>query len=128
MVRPALPLLALSSFVVVLGCAATASEMRRAEDAYDQARFDHARTWLIDLEDDAPAMSVPMRARYFYLRGMSEYRLGHRLDALHYLEVAKEIVGDDQRLLEQEQRELLERTLAELEPTGRMSHRPPPAP
>lgn len=119
--------LALSA-VAVLGCAATASEMRRAEDAYDQARFDHARTWLVDLEDEAPGMSVAMRARYFYLRGMSEYRLGHRLDALHYLEVAKEIVGDDQRLLEEEQRELLTRTLAELEPTEHMSHRPPAAP
>ena len=69
-----------------------------------------------------------MRARYFYLRGMSEYRLGHRLDALHYLVVAREILGDDQRILREEQRELLARTLEELEPREPMSYQPPPAP
>lgn len=120
--------LALLTSIAITACAATASEMRRAEEAYDQARFDAARTWLVDLEGRAPGMSPPMRARYFYLRGMAEYRLGHRLDALHYLEVAKELVGDDQRILRDEQRELLARTLEELEPRDPMSYRPPPAP
>lgn len=120
--------LALLVSIAITACAATASEMRRAEDAYDAARFDAARTWLVDLEDDAPGMSPAMRARYFYLRGMSEYRLGHRLDALHYLAVAREVLGDDQRILREEQRELLARTLEELEPREPMSYRPPPAP
>ena len=67
--RPLAVLLALA-----LGaCAATASEMRRAEEAYDQARFDAARTWLVDLEDSAPSMEEPLRARYFYLRGMADF-------------------------------------------------------
>lgn len=114
--------------LVLAACAATASEMRRAEEAYDQARFDAARTWLVDLEDDAPAMEAPMRARYFYLRGMAEYRLGRRLEALHYLAVAREIAGDNGRGLRDEQRELLARTLGELTPVDPMSHRPPSPP
>ncbi|WP_053235332.1 hypothetical protein [Sandaracinus amylolyticus] len=115
-------------FALALGaCAATSSEMRRAEEAYDQARFDAARTWLVDLEDIAPSMDEPMRARYFYLRGMAEYRLGHRLEALHYLEVAHEIAGENGRGLREEQRDLLARTRAELEPVDPLSHRPPPA-
>jgi len=120
--------LAILVSVSLAACAATASEMRRAEEAYDAARFDAARTWLVDLEDRAPGMQPPMRARYFYLRGMAEYRLGHRLEALHYLEVAKEILGDDQRTLREEQRQLLAHTLDELEPREPMSYRPPPAP
>jgi hypothetical protein len=58
---------------------------------------------------------------------MAEYRLGHRLQALHYLEIAKELVGDDERILRPEQRDILARTLGELEPTEPMSYRPPPA-
>lgn len=108
-------------------CAATASEMRRAEEAYEQARFDAARTWLVDLEDRAPSMDDAMRARYFYFRGMAEYRLGHRLEALHYLEVARELAVEQGRQLREEQRELLARTLTELEPRDSLSHRPPPA-
>jgi hypothetical protein len=118
---------ALAAFAL-LGCAAVSSEMRRAEEAYDQARFDHARVWLVSLERHAPAMPPEPRARYFYLRGMAEYRLSNRLDALYYLEVAHELVGDDQNVLREEQREILTRTLAELEPTGYLEHRPPPAP
>ena len=114
-------LIALSTFVSA--CAATTSEMRRAEEAYDQARFDAARTWLVDLEDEAPSMDEPLRLRYFYLRGMAEYRLGHRLDALHYLAVARELSSE--RGLRDEQRQLLERTLTELEPREPMEHRPP---
>lgn len=119
--------LALLWVVAFSACAATASEMRRAEEAYEQARFDAARVWLVDLEPRAPGMDGPMRARYFYLRGMAEYRLGNRLEALHYLEVAHELVGDGQRTLREEQQELLTRTLTELEPRDPLSHRPPPA-
>lgn len=121
--------LSIALAVIATACAATASEMRRAEEAYDQARFDHARTWLVDLEDRAPSMGEDMRARYFYLRGMTEYRLGHRLEALHYLEVTRELTAERAaRALRDEQRELLARTLSELEPRDPMSYRPPPAP
>lgn len=123
-----LSLAAALSTLLCAACAATTSEMHRAEQAYEQARFDAARVWLVDLERRAAAMSPSMRARYFYLRGMTEYRLGRRLEALHYLEVAKEIAGDDERMLQSEQRELLARTLAELEPREPLSYRPPPAP
>lgn len=122
--RLLLPMIVLASLGA---CAATASEMRRAEEAYEQARFDAARTWLVDLEDRAPSMDEVTRARYFYLRGMAEFRLGRRLEALHYLEVARELVGEQGRQLRQEQRELLASTLETLEPRDPLSHRPPAA-
>lgn len=107
------------------GCAATATEMRRAEEAYEQARFDAARTWLVDLEDRAPSMDEAMRARYFYLRGMAEYRVGHRLDALHYLAVARELTSERATALREEQQQLLDRTLTELTPREPLTHMPP---
>ena len=82
--------------VMASGCAAISDDMQRAEATYEQARYEDTLIWLRDLEDDAPTMDLEMRARYYYLRGMTEYRLGHRLDALHYLAVAREVAGDVQ--------------------------------
>ncbi len=108
------------------GCAAVQQDMQRAEASYEAARYEDTLVWLRDLEDDAPSMDAELRARYFYLRGMTEYRLGHRSDALHYLAVAREIAGDGGAGLRPEWRQIMERTLAELTPRG-MGHRPPEA-
>ena len=110
--------------LAVGGCAALRDDMQRAEASYDAARYEDALIWFRDLEDDAPAMDTSMRVRYYYLRGMTEYRLGHRLAALHYLAVAREIAGEDDVGLRPEWRQLMDRTLAELTPRG-MTHRPP---
>jgi len=108
------------------GCAAVRDDMQRAEVSYEAARYEDTLVWLRDLEDDAPSMDVEMRARYFYLRGMTEYRLGHRSDALHYLAVAREVAGDQGSGLRPEWRQIMDTTLAELTPRG-MSHHPPEA-
>jgi hypothetical protein len=107
-------------------CSTTASEMRRAEEAYEQARYDAARVWLTELEHRVPGTNRAMLARYVYLRGMTEYRIGHRLDALHYLALARELLEQDAHVLREEQREHLARTLADLEPREPLSYRPPP--
>lgn len=116
----------LPCLVLMVGCAALSDDMRRAETSYETARYEDALVWLEDLEDDAPSMDEQMRARYFYLRGMTEYRLGHRLNALHYLAVTRELTGDDGAGLRPEWRQIMDRTLEELTPRG-MSYRPPEA-
>lgn len=108
----------------LVGCAALADDMRRAEGSYEEARYEDTLRWLEALESDAPRMDVNMRARYFYLRGMAEYRVGHRADALHYLAVAREVAGDDGAGLRPEWRQIMDRTLTELTPTT-MTHLPP---
>lgn len=105
-------------------CAAVSDDMRRAEQSYELARYEDTLIWLRDLEDDAPSMGLAMRARYYYVRGMTEYRLGHRGDALHYLAVAREVAGDQGAGLSPEWRQIMDRTLTELTPRG-MNHRPP---
>lgn len=107
----------LTTVVVLGGCAALQDDMQRAEVAYDQARYEEALVWLDDLEDDSPEMDLDMRARFYYLRGMTAYRLGHRNHALHYLAVAREVAGDPSTgALRAEQRQTMERALTELTP------------
>ena len=102
---------------LLAGCAALRDDMVRAENAYDEARYDDAMVWLVDLEQDTPDMDIDMRARFYYLRGMTAYRLGHRNPALHYLALAREVSGEEgSRALMPEQRQTMERTLAELTP------------
>jgi len=121
-------LVALLALALLGGCGAASAELRRAEQSYEQARYENALSWLADLEPNAPSLRHDERARYFYVRGMTEYRLGHRPEALHYLAVAREVAGQDGDGLREEQRDLMSRTLAELMPTEPLSHQPPPAP
>ena len=103
-------------------CGAAAARLARAEDSYDQARYETALSWLEDLERDVPSLNQGQRARFYYTRGMTEYRLGHRDEALYFLAVAREIAGEDDVGLREEQNELLTRTLGELTPTAPLTH------
>lgn len=114
--------------LALTACGAASAELRRAEESYEQARYENALSWLADLEPNAPSLNHDERARYFYVRGMTEYRLGHRSEALYYLAVAREIAGEDGVGLRPEQQELLTRTVTELTPTEAMTHQPPDAP
>jgi hypothetical protein len=107
------------------GCGASLRALDRAESDYDDARYEAALEWLEDLETHATGFDEDNRVRYFYLRGMTEYRLAHRYSALHHLALAREMAGERGEGLEGDQRELLARTLAELTPTGPMEWLPP---
>jgi hypothetical protein len=118
-------LVALAS-CLLFGCAAVSDDLRRAEEAFNNNYYEDALTWLVDLEDDAAGMDDQSAARYYYLRGRTEYLLGHRGNALHYLAVAREVAGDQGAGLRPEWRQQMDRTLEELTPrTG--THRPPDA-
>jgi len=112
--RCLVPLLLLTALA---GCAALRDDMKRAEDAYQQARYDEALVWLDDLERDTPDMNEDMRAKFYFLRGMTAYRLGHRDHALHYLALAREVSGEQSTgTLLSDEYQLMERTLTELTP------------
>jgi hypothetical protein len=114
------PLLALliSAGAVLSGCAALREDMLHAESAFDAAQYDESLVWLSDLEDDVPDMDVEMRARFYYLRGMTAYRLGKRADALHYLALAREVSGPRSEGLRPEWATSMTRTITELAPNG----------
>jgi hypothetical protein len=106
-------LLALCS--AIAGCAALADDLRRVEAAYSGARYQDAMVWLVSLEDSAPQMEEDQRARFFFMRGMTAYRLGDERGARHYLALAQEIAGPDARALRSEWRQVLTRTMGEVE-------------
>lgn len=106
----ALPILLAAS------CAAIGDDLRRAEQSYDQARYEDAQVWLIELERDEAQMDHGQRVRFHYLRGMTAFRLDDRRSALHYLAICNEENGEHGDALREEWRAALLRTLAELSP------------
>jgi len=108
---------ALVAVTSLSACASLRDQMFAAQGAYDEARYDEADVWLVDLERDTADMDPAMRARYYYYRGMTSYRLSRRNDALHYLALARETASDEASgYLDAEQRRTMDRSLEELTP------------
>ncbi|NIR32825.1 MAG: hypothetical protein GWN84_26710, partial [Gammaproteobacteria bacterium] len=114
-----LPLALCAGLALVAGaCGTLQNDLVQAEGAYEEARYDDAEVWLADIGQDVAKLDREHRARFFYVRGMTAYRLGRRNDALHYLALAREESGESEAAshLTAEKRQIMDRTLAELTP------------
>lgn len=100
----------------LVGCVALGSELDTAAELYDDAQYEAAQRWLSELASQSGGMSRTQQARYYYLRGMTAYRLGQRQDALHYLALAMAAADTAGAALRPERRVIMERTLAEITP------------
>ncbi|MCA9528821.1 MAG: hypothetical protein KC543_01650 [Myxococcales bacterium] len=109
-----LALVAVLALCTAPGCATVGSDIAHARRAYEQARYENALVWLEPLDRDVGAMRPDDRARYFYLRGMSEYRLGRPRDAAHYLALAREADAAAGHPLSPAWRRALDRALTSL--------------
>jgi hypothetical protein len=106
----------------LVACSSVGSELRTAQALYKDARYEEAQRWLGELEADTASMQPAERARFYYLRGMTAFRLGQREDALHYLALANALVQQDPTRLPPTWQPVMERTLAEVVPTSASSH------
>lgn len=70
------------------GCATYRDELVRSQQAFEQNQHERALALLRELEPDISRLATPERAQYAYLRGMTDYRIGYRADARHWLAVA----------------------------------------
>lgn len=89
---PRLLVVSLASIVLAassLGCATYRDELVRTQQAYELDQHERALALLRDLEPDVGRLAPPERAQYAYLRGMTDYRLGYRADARHWLAIAR---------------------------------------
>lgn len=102
------------ALALTLGCAGLSDDLRHARRSYAAAAYEDALTWLVAVEGDIPAATPAQQATWHYLRGMTEYRLGHRGEARHYLALAHVIGGERGVGLQPEWRRTLAITLAEL--------------
>ena len=81
-------LVALSSWFALLSCASYEEALIRGQRAFEQSEHERALAILRALEPDAPRLSIVGRAHYAYLRGMTDYRIGYRSEARHWLALA----------------------------------------
>jgi lipoprotein NlpI len=74
--------------VAVVGCATNRDQLARSQSAFDLNEHDRALALLRDLELAFTRLDKHERAQYTYLRGMTDYRIGHRADARYWLGLA----------------------------------------
>jgi hypothetical protein len=72
-----------------LACASYSDALARGQRYYEDNQYDRALALWRDLERRGAEFSAAERARYAYLRGMTDYRLGYRDDARHWLAIAR---------------------------------------
>jgi hypothetical protein len=77
------------ALVTICGCTTYRDQLVRSQRAFDQGQNDQSLGLLRDLEKDVSSLSMPEQAEYAYLRGMTDYRVGYRVDARHWLAIAK---------------------------------------
>jgi hypothetical protein len=74
---------------MLLACSSHHDALARGQGYYDDNQYEPALAVWRELGRHEAALSAAERARYAYLRGMTDYRLGFRDDARHWLAMAK---------------------------------------
>jgi hypothetical protein len=97
-----------------LACATYREELNRGQRMYEQNQYENALALWRILEEDADSLGASDRARYAYLRGMTDYRLGLRADARHWLGIAKATDYAQAGALTAEWKERMEQSLSDL--------------
>jgi hypothetical protein len=72
-------------------CTTYQDDLNRSQRAFDASEHERALAIMRQLESDQGRLSTADRAHYAYLRGMTDYRIGYRLDARHWLALAAAI-------------------------------------
>ncbi|MEO7109745.1 MAG: hypothetical protein ABI183_04865 [Polyangiaceae bacterium] len=76
---------------LVSGCATYHDDLARAEHAFETNQHEQALAIFRTLETDTGHFDTSEKARYFYLRGMTDYRIGYKADARHWLLLANAV-------------------------------------
>jgi hypothetical protein len=97
------------------GCSTYQDDLARSQRAFEHADYERALAIFRVLEDDAPKhFTVQEQAQYAYLRGMTDYRVGYKVDARHWLALAHAIDASRKGVLPNDWRARLKDTLGEL--------------
>jgi hypothetical protein len=72
-------------------CSTYADALSRGQRAFEQSEHERALAIFRTLEPDVYRLSVDERAHYAYLRGMTDYRIGYKAEARHWLSIAAAI-------------------------------------
>jgi hypothetical protein len=75
-------------FVALTACSTYRDQLARGERAFEQNDPNKALAILRDLEPNFQRLSPQEQASYAYVRGMTDYNVGYKLDARHWLSLA----------------------------------------
>jgi hypothetical protein len=71
-----------------VACATYSDDLARAQRAYEGSEDERALAIFRVLEPDTARLSESERAHYAFLRGMTDYRIGYKAEARHWLSLA----------------------------------------
>jgi Cys-rich repeat protein len=100
--------------VLTTGCATYREDLNRGQRLYEENEYEHALAIFRVLENDTDSLELEDQSRYDYLRGMTDYRLGFRADARHWLAMAKATEQEHPGGLNPNWKQRLEEALNEL--------------
>jgi hypothetical protein len=98
----------------LIGCATYHDDLERGQHYYEVSQYPNALAVWRTLELDLDSFAYAEQARYSYLRGMTDYRMGFRADARHWLSVARAIEQKHPGGIDVKSIAEMERVLAEL--------------
>jgi len=98
-----------------IACSTYREDLNRGQRLYEENQYDHALAIWRLLEEDVDSLSMNDQARYAYLRGMTDYRLGYRPYARYWLGIARSIEKEHPGGLNQEWRDRLAKSLEDLD-------------
>jgi len=81
--------IALALSTASLGCTTYRDQLVRSQHSFEQSEYEKTLGLLRALETNVTRLSTPEQAQYAYLRGMTDYRIGYRPDARHWLAIAR---------------------------------------
>lgn len=99
---------------VLAACATYREDLNRGQRYYEENKYENALALWRVLETDTDSLSLYDQARYAYLRGMTDYRLGFRADSRHWLAIAKATEQEHPGGLNPEWKQRLEASLDDL--------------
>ncbi|HEY2404551.1 MAG TPA: hypothetical protein VGI10_01035 [Polyangiaceae bacterium] len=95
-------------------CATYQEDLNRGQRYYEENKYENALALWRVLEADTDSLTLYDQARYAYLRGMTDYRLGFRADSRHWLAIAKATEQEHPGGLNPEWKQRLEGSLDDL--------------
>ncbi len=95
-------------------CTTYQDNLARGQKAFEENEYERALALLRNLEPDTSQLAPSERAQYAYLRGMTDYRIGYKLDARHWLAVAKALDDATPGMLPGDWKQRLGEALTEL--------------
>jgi hypothetical protein len=114
--RASRPLIAaIVAIASVTGCQSFNTDLERSQRAFEHADYERALAIFRQIEPEVTIrFTLQEQAQYAYLRGMTDYRVGYKVDARHWLAVAHALDESRAGILPADWRGRLKDTLGEL--------------